>query len=86
MWFLAGALVATVYNQLRWQQRTQIIMQPAIQNANDRETEELDKMLDEMNSLRKDVARMKASRDLQKEKAVACETQLNECAGTKKQS
>jgi hypothetical protein len=86
MWFLAGALFAAVCNQLLWQQKTQIIMQPAIQSATDRESEELDKMLDEMNNLRKDITRMKASRDLQKEKTVACESQLNECASTKKQA
>lgn len=79
LWFSLGVLVAILHNQLTWRKSgpTRVYIQPQVpQQQTDREEEEMQRMLDELNKLRKDVKRMKMSKDMVKEQLSSCEEKL----------
>jgi hypothetical protein len=77
LWFGLGLLSAFTYNQLTWQQSTiPALHQAAVIQADfdvkEEEDEQLDRLLGEIQSVRRDYQRMKASRDLTRERLDQC--------------
>jgi ATP phosphoribosyltransferase len=78
LWFGLGLLSAITYNQLTWQYSTiptlhQAAVMQADVNVKEEEDEQLDRILDEIQSVRRDYQRMKASRDLTRERLDQCQ-------------
>jgi hypothetical protein len=81
LWFGLGLISSVTYNQLMWQKvecpnPVEAIVQ-ADQEMKEHEDEALSRMLDEMASVRRDYQRMKASRDLTKERLEKCQAQCH---------
>jgi hypothetical protein len=79
LWFGLGLISSVTYNQLMWQKvespNTAGAIVQADQEMKDHEDEALSRILDEMVSVRRDYQRMKASRDLTKERLEKCQIQ-----------
>ena len=79
LWFGLGVISSLLYSsQLRLQQTASIPQAPAIllgetQGMTEREDEELSKILEEIEDVRRDLQRMTASRDLIKEHLAQCQ-------------
>lgn len=79
LWFGLGVISSLLYSsQLRLQQEASIPQVPAIllgetQGMTEREDEELSKILEEIEDVRRDLQRMTASRDLTKEHLAQCQ-------------
>ena len=79
LWFGLGVISSLLYSsQLRLQQTASIPQAPAIllgetQGMTEREDEELSKILEEIEDVRRDLQRMTASRDLIKEHLEQCQ-------------
>ena len=83
IWFSLGILTALLYSQLTWRRTgpAQVYLKAPEQEVTDKEQDQVDGLLKELNDLRKDLKRMKASRDTVKEKLVACETKTSTSVG-----
>lgn len=87
IWFGLGLSSAIFYNQLMWQQQRPLLGSNNIQTAaviqadqamNEREEEELARILEEIQAVRRDYQRMKVSRDLAKERMEECQAKCPE--------
>lgn len=91
IWFGLGLCGAICYNQLMWQQQQPQERPSSIQKAaviqadqamNEREEEEMSRILDEIQAVRRDYQRMKASRDLTKQRLEACQKKCPSAKGS----
>lgn len=78
LWFGLGLLSAITYNQLTWQRSTipsvhqAAVLQADLEARNVAEDEQLDRLLEDIQKVRRDYDRMKASRDLTRERLDQC--------------
>lgn len=86
LWFGLGLSAALIYNQLTWRKLNPTPSVPVVKKQtealNEQEQDEIDRVLQEMQEIRKDYKRMKLSRDMTKERLDKCEAK---CPAAKQQ-